>query len=136
MKDGSIYKKYKISFNISHLFLLSMPISSISLFFRNSIRSFRFLFITRAYFSYIPIAIVFFNYFLIFASFSSQISSSISLIFVLIILFSPIRLIFMYSWLMFFLPVEFFMKSCSRFQSFICKALLSLATMRQFFSAI
>lgn len=110
--------------------LLIIVTSSCSLFFKKSNLSFKFLFITRIYFYYIDIDIACFILFLIFAYFKSNISSSNSVILLRIILFSAIRLLFMYSWLMFFFPFEFLIKSCSRLSSFICNALLSLETIK------
>lgn len=117
-------------------FLLIMLTSYTSLFFKKSNLSFKFLFITRIYFYSIDIAIVCLRFFFIWAYFRSKISSSSSEILPRIILFSATRLLFMYSWLMFFFPVEFLMKSCSRLSNLICRALLSLDTIRKFFYAI
>lgn len=104
--------------------------------FKNSNRSFKFLFITLIYFYYMDIDIVCLIFFFMLVSFRSKISSYSSDILFLIILFYAIKLLFMYYWFMFFLPLEFLMKSCSKLSSFICKALLSFETIRKFFYAI
>ena len=140
------YKKYNILKILFHLpfvvvvtvlsFLVIKFTNSCSRFFKNSNRSFKFLFITLIYFYYIDIDIVCLIFFFILVSFKSKISSSSYEILFRIILFYAIKLLFMYYWLIFFLPLEFFMKSCYKLSSFIWRALLSFETIRKFFYAI